>query len=189
MIPRKHKMRKAATAILILSICAASGIQWTHASPRSLEEYEVKAAFLYNFAKFVEWPADAFSSPGEPLILGIVGTDPFGDALKAIEGGSAAGRKILVNRFQTIEELGRCHILFISSSAKKNLPEILSLAQKWNVLTVGETRGFAEAGGVINFVLINKKIRFEINVDAAQQAGLKVSSQLLKVAKIVRPGK
>ena len=186
MITRIPKTNIALIVALALLLSAISGPLGAYADPRVLQEYEVKAAFLYNFAKFVEWPTDAFSSPSEPLTLGVLDTDPFGDTLKILEDKSAGGRRINIKRFDSVQQLDRCHILFISNSEKGNLPQILTLIKKWNVLTVGEMKGFAEAGGVINFILIDKKIRFEINADAARRAGLKISSQLLKVAKIVR---
>jgi len=177
---------KATLLIPFLLASLISGTLSVYGDTRSLQEYEVKAAFLFNFAKFVEWPADAFTSANEPLVLGILGADPFGDSLRSLEDKSAGGRKIVIKRFADAEALEKCHILFISRSLAKDLPQILTTTRNWNVLTVGEMRGFAEAGGIINFVLADKKIRFEINVDAAHQAGLKISSQLLKVAKIVR---
>jgi len=177
---------KVTLLIPLLLSSFISGTLSVYGETRSLQEYEVKAAFLFNFAKFVEWPANAFTSADEPIILGILGADPFGDSLKPLEEKTAGGRRLVIKRFVSAEALEKCHILFVSRSSAKDFPQILPTTRNWNVLTVGEVRGFTEAGGIINFVLVDKKIRFEINVDAAQQAGLKISSQLLKVAKIVR---
>lgn len=174
--------------ILTLALSAVSAPLTVYADPQSVQEYDVKAAFLYNFAKFVEWPPTAFINPGDPLIIGVLGVDPFGNSLKGLEDKTVAGRKILIKRFTQVDELEKCHLLFISSSEKKNLHQILPAVKGWNVLTVGEMKGFAEAGGMINFTLIEKRVRFEVNLDAAQNAGLKISSQLLKVAKIVKEG-
>ncbi|MDH7499952.1 MAG: YfiR/HmsC family protein, partial [candidate division NC10 bacterium] len=106
------------------------------------------------FAKFVEWPAHAFTSADEPIILGILGADPFGNSLKPLEEKTAGGRRLAIKRFPSAEALEKCHILFVSRSSVKDLSQILTTARNWNVLTVGETRGFTEAGGIINFILV-----------------------------------
>jgi hypothetical protein len=175
---------------LILALVLASGIDagWPAvAQPQSspeYQEYEVKAAFLYNFAKFVEWPAGSFKDAQAPLLIGILGKDPFGEAFDALKDKTIEGRRLLIKRFVKAEDLEKCHILFISAAEKNDVSRVLKITTAWNVLTVGDTKGLAESGVVINFILIKNKIRFEINVDAARRAGLKISSQLLKLAKI-----
>ncbi len=153
---------------------------------QSSGEYEIKAAFLYNFAKFVEWPAEAFVDPQAPFVLGVVGEDPFGSVLAQTVGGKTVnGRQLMVRRFKHGEDLRGCHILFVSSSEKKHLAQILESLKGSSVLTVGETDRFAQFGGAVNFILEANKVRFEINVDAAARARLKLSSKLLALARIV----
>ena len=152
-----------------------------------VREYEIKAAFIYNFVKFVEWPPDDTSN-ADPITIAVVGKDPFGDALDLIREKTIGVRKIVVKRFARVDDIAKCQVLFISSSQHEQLPHILKVTKKWHVLTIGEVTGFAQSGGIINFIIVDDKVRFEINVDAAQRAGLKISSQLLKLASIVREG-
>jgi hypothetical protein len=150
-----------------------------------LQEYEVKAAFLFNFAKFVEWPEGSFKNSEAPLIISILGKDPFAGALDAIKEKTINGRGIVIKRAPSLEQLERSHILFVCKSERDNLPKILDIAQKWNALTVGDMKGFAGSGGMINLVKTDEKIRFEINLSATEKANLKVSSKLLKLGSIV----
>lgn len=148
-------------------------------------EYQVKAAFLYNFGRFVEWPARA--RPPANLTICVLGDDPFGPVLDGlIEGKSIQGRKLVARRPERVEDAGDCHILFISSSENGRLAQILAALRGRSVLTVGEAERFAHRGGMINFRLEGSKVRFEINLDATEQEGLTVSSQLLKLATIIR---
>ena len=133
----------------------------------------------------MEWPTEAFSDARSPLILGILGEDPFGAALETIRGKVVKGRTLVIKQFLQVEDLQKCHILFISSSERDRLTHVLALAGTPNVLTVGDMDGFAGHGGVINLVKTGNKIKFEINMDAARAAGLKISSKLLKLARIV----
>ena len=150
-------------------------------------EYEVKAAFLYNFAKFVEWPASALPSEHSPLVIGILGEDPFGHFLDdVVRGKNVNGHEFRILRSQRLEDLKDCQILFISSSENRHLSELLeSLAGK-SILLVGETGTFAQLGGTIDFVLQENHVRFKVNVDAAGRARLKISSKLLALAEVVR---
>jgi hypothetical protein len=174
--------------IIVGAVCVvAGGIPNAQAGSSPPGEYEVKAAFLYNFAKFVEWPAEAFDDADAPLTIGVLGEDPFGDTLEqTVKGKTANGRKLAIRRFHKVRDLQPCHILFISSSEKRHLSEILDRLKGSSVLTVGEVEGFAKRGGVINFFVEDNRIRFEVNVDAAKRAKLKMSSKLLRLARIVR---
>jgi hypothetical protein len=157
------------------------------ARAQSVSEYEVKAVFLYNFAKFVEWPPDLSSNVNEPFVIGIVGRDPFGDAVEqSLLRNTLNGRALAIRRFKREQDARGCQILFISASERKRLQALLASLQGDPVLTVGDTENFAKAGGVIAFTLEDNRVRFEINVDAAQRAGLRISSKLLSLAKIVR---
>ena len=146
-------------------------------------EYRLKAAFLYNFAKFVEWPAEASSDEKSAFILGVLGeNDPFGPALESIRGKTVRGRTLTIKRFEGLQDLAACHILFIASSEKEQLEGALEFLEGSSVLTVGEMERFAEMGGIINFVVKKNRLRFEINLDAGRRAGLEISSQLLNLA-------
>jgi len=162
-----------------------------HAEPQpSFHEYHVKAAFLYNFAKFVEWPEEVLGHSSTPITIGILGRDPFGHYLdRTIKNKTVKGRELVIKRFEEVDDLEATHILFISESEKKRLSETLNKRKNWHVLTVSDMEGFSELGGIINLITEENRIRFVINVDAAERADLKISSHLLKLAKIVRNGR
>ncbi|MBN2181147.1 MAG: YfiR family protein [Sedimentisphaerales bacterium] len=162
-------------------------------------EYKIKAAFLYNFIQFVDWPEDKEGSEDDPIIIGILGQDPFGDAFEPVAGKQIKGRKSLIKRIEgikklkktdepsnsEIESLRKCHLLFICSSEKDNLADIINLVNGQGVLTVGETSNMLKSGGMINFIVEENKVRFEINLSAVKQGKLKIRSQLLRLAKKV----
>lgn len=151
-----------------------------------VSEYEVKAAFLLNFIRFIEWPGERERGGDGELVLCIAGEDPFGRALNLIEGKTIRGKKLLINTTHASRSLADCHLLFIPSSEKVRLPSLLKAVRGLPVLTVSETERFAESGGMINFITVNSKVRFEINPDAAQKVGIHISSRLLQLARIVR---
>jgi hypothetical protein len=149
-------------------------------------EYAVKAAFLYNFARFVEWPPDAFHDAQEPFVIVVLGQDPFGAVLDdTVAGKTAFGRRIEVRRASRVEDVRDAHIVFVCASERANTPAILKTLERPGVLTVGDIDGFAEHGGAINFTMQARKVRFQINPQRAEQARLKMSSQLLKLATLV----
>lgn len=152
-------------------------------------EYQVKAAYLYNFAKFVEWPAEMFADKSLPFGICIFGKDPFGNAIDTIKDKTVNGRNLEIKQYSGGEDVTACHIMFISPSEKKNLEGILEKIKDMHILTVSDMEGFADRGGMINLNKVEKKIRLEINIDAAKQSGLRMSSKLLKIAKIVKKGK
>jgi hypothetical protein len=147
-------------------------------------EYQLKAAFLYHFAQLVTWPAEAFGESGSPMVIAVLGENPFGKQLEeSVRGKSVNGHPLTVKEAQTLGEVtNNCHVLFVSSSEKKRLAEILAAVRGKSVLTVGETDHFTETGGMINFTMEGTKIRFQINDSAAKAAGLKISSKLLSLA-------
>ena len=154
------------------------------------KEYQVKAAFLFNFAQFVEWPPGAYADTNAPFCIGILGDDPFGKALEqTIQGENIEGHKMVVQRSHQVADLANCQMIFVSKSEKSRVTEILAALGSRPVLTVGEVPGFARGGGGINFFLEGAKVRFEINPDVAQTEGLKISSQLLSLGKLVPGGK
>lgn len=145
--------------------------------------YQLKAAFLYNFAKFIDWPPEKFPDDKAPFIIGILGDNPFGaDLERTVADKKINNRPITIVSFHTAAEATNCCILFISTSEKKSLPEIMAQLRGTSVLTVGETEQFIEAGGMVNFVQVASKIRFQINDEAAKAARLKISSKLLSLA-------
>lgn len=157
---------------------------------QTLPEYIVKAGFLFNFAKYVEWPAEAFEKADTPITIGIVGTDPFGDGLeKTLKNKTVKNRSFVIQRFQESAAVQRCHILFVPRTEKDKIQELLKHIESWPVLTVGEDEGFARAGGTTNILIENEKPRLQVNLDAAEKARLTIDSKLLKVATIVRTAK
>ncbi len=150
-------------------------------------EYIVKAAFLYNFAKFVEWPANVFPDDGSPFVLCVLGEDPFGSALDSIKRKTVGARKLMIKRYEKAKDFKKCHMLFISRSKKNDLDKIFAQLEDLSVLTVSDIEGFALKGGIIGLFTADNKIRFEINVDRVKRSGLQISSKLLKLAKIVDP--
>jgi len=153
------------------------------------EEYQIKAAFLYNFGKFVAWPG-ATANSGEPLVIAVFGRDPFGRVLdQTVQGRLVQGRPVIVRRPTRIEDLLPCQILFVSSSEKNGLARILQAVGGAGVLVVGETDGFLRLGGAIAFSVEQEKVRFEINEEAARRNGLRIDSRLLTLAKAPKAAK
>ena len=148
-------------------------------------EYEVKAGFMYNFPKFIEWPGDTFSDANKPITLCVVGTDPFGKALGAIDNKTVQNRRLEIKYTARSKDLKMCSILFISGSEKESLPQILEILKGTATLTIGDTRGYAQQGVMINFVMEQNKVGFEINTESARRAKLTISSKLLKLAKTI----
>src|ERR1700733_15417010 len=171
----------AVFAGILLALCVHSQV---------LDEYQVKAAFLYNFAKFVEWPPQAFKTPKDPILVCVLGRNPFGNALEeAIRGKSIAGRTFAYRRVSDAESASACQILFVGSEESKHFRALLESLKPMGILTVGEAQGYATGGGVINFKLDEGRVRFEINVDAAEHEQLHISAKLLSLAQIVKPEK
>jgi len=175
----------------LLLMLALAGV-WLSSKPARAQsaskEYQLKAAFLFNFAQFVEWPADAFPNAESPFYIGVLGDNPFGTALEeTVRGESIQGHKIMVLNSRHLQELEKCQIIFITRVERARIGEVLSKLKGRKTLTVGETPGFAQRGGMINFYVEGNKLRFEINPAAAHQEGLKISSQLLSLGRIVEP--
>lgn len=156
------------------------------ADPGTATEYELKAAFLYNFVRFVEWPVSGPGAPDDSIVVCVLGDDPFGPLLdQTIAGKAVRDRRLVARRIASAADATGCHILFISASEKERLGRILRTLGERSVLTVADSERFAESGGMINFRLDASRIRLEINPEAARRAGLRISSQLLKLADIV----
>jgi uncharacterized protein DUF4154 len=146
-------------------------------------EYQIKAAYLINFAKLVEWPAPAKG----PVVIAVFGQDPFGDVLdRTVLGKSVDGRPLVVQRLSHLEQLKGCQILFVSAAEKKRLGAIFSSLRGEPVLTVGDFQGFLEAGGSVAFTIDQSRVRFDVSLPAARQAGLRISARLLNLARLVK---
>jgi hypothetical protein len=189
-------MRKTATSHRILRLLM-SGLLMTAICLHMLEhcttdvfagqqkpgEYQVKAAFLYNFINFVEWPPESFTDPS--LNICIVGEDPFGGAFDIMRNETIRGKKLVVKHCRISDELKSCNIVFIPASEKKHIGSILRFIGTANVLTVSDTEEPVRQGVIIGFFIEDSKVRFAINNDTARRAGLKLSAKLLKLAKII----
>lgn len=153
---------------------------------RSAGEYELKAAMLYNLTNFVEWPARASADPRASILLCIIGRDPFGSSLTSAVSSGPRSRSVSIRHLQSEKEVGGCQVLYISSSERNTAAQIFSLANGSSVLTVGEMTQFAAHGGMIQFSLEDEQVRFDINLEAASRAGLRISSKLLALSHIVK---
>lgn len=170
--------------MVCVAMCATvTSVRTAHGDER---EYQIKAAFLYNFAKFVDWPDEAFANDKNSFIIGVLGTDPFGTALDSLSGKVVKDKKVVVRRYQTANDAKNCQILFVGSSERDRLNEILETLKGGHVLAVADLERFAQRGGSVKFKIVDNKVRFDINTDATERAGLKISSKLLSVAEIVR---
>lgn len=159
------------------------------------KEYQIKAAFLYNFINFVDWPKEKVDDSNGLITIGIIGTDPFGKAFEPLQNKQAKGKKVHIKRFislkeseksdNQIEAIKKCHLLFICRSEKQQLKKIINIVKGHSVLSVGDMNDFLESGGIINFVIDDQKVRFEINNKTAKQAKLNIRSKLLRLAKKV----
>lgn len=186
---RQRLMRKvpfiiACLVCLGLIAAAPSHAQNTDSSDSS--EYLIKAGFTYNFAKLMEWPSGAFAQADSPIVICVLGTDPFNGTLdQVLKGKQANGRAFEVKHLKWGAEMKGCNILFVSDSETAHLDELFHSIKGLPILTIGETPGFAQHGGIINFVVEDNRVRFEIDVDAAKQANISISSRLLSLATIV----
>ena len=175
-------LKRARIALATLSAVALAPLQ---AAPPSPNEYALKAVFLYNFCRFIDWPAAAFDSRAEPFIIGIIGEDPFGNLLnEAIAGEYYRGRPIRIDHYRSVGEVRHCHLLFVSQSSADQFDQIVALVAGKNVVTVGETEEFLDHGGMIALTAEQNRVRLRSNSAALRAARLNVSSKLLQVADI-----
>jgi hypothetical protein len=181
---RSKRLRQACcAACAFVCLWALAGAQ-----NAKLTEEQIKAGFLFNFTKFVEWPANTFPDASAPIVLGVVGESPITHLLSEISvGKSVNGRAVDVRSFKTGQDLRACQILFIVASEARHVTQILEGLKGSNVLTVSEFAGFAQSGGMINFYVEGNNVRLEINLDTAVHGGLKISSKVIAVARLV-PG-
>lgn len=178
-------MPRLAAAVLT-ALLLAGNVRSIGAQSISSNEYAVKAAFLFHFAQFVEWPESAFQDANSPLIYCTIGEDPFQGALDAsLKGKTIGARSLQVRHLKQVQDAQGCHLIFVSGDDKRQIPGTLSLLQGNPILTVGESERFVQEGGVISFCMEENKIRFQINLEAAEKANLRISSRLLTLAKTV----
>jgi hypothetical protein len=179
-----RKFRVTLPAILArLSMVLLASLAMAAAAP---SEYQVKAVFLFNFTQFVEWPAQSFADARAPFVIGVLGRDPFGSALdEAVRGETVNGRALVVERYRSVTELKPCQILFIDRSAGTGVDETLESLEHQGTLTVSDSDGEASSHVIIRFLSAGKKVRLRINVDSARDAGLTISSKLLRPAEVV----
>jgi hypothetical protein len=170
---------------------ALAGVLWAgQAAGEISREYQIKAVFLYNFAQFTDWPTNAFADTNSPLVIGVLGSDPFGDVLdETLRGEVVRGRTLKAERYRTVEEVKTCHILFVGQSEARQIDRVLELLKGRPILTVSEIEGSARRGMMVRFVTEHNRVRFRINPAAIQEAGLTLSSQLLRAAEIVETDK
>jgi hypothetical protein len=196
-------MKKVYILIILFLLSASSLLAQNQDDSSQSREYKIKAAFLYNFIKFVDWPKEKAVTEDESVVIGIIGKNPFGDAFEPVKNKKVKGNNTVIKYFKgykelkeiekdnnseyekIVEELRNCYLLFICSSEKNNLVDILNLVRNHGVLTVGETPGMLEVNGIINFLLEENKVRFEINLNNARESELVIRSQLLRLAKNV----
>lgn len=183
------KASRSAVAALLFIVAPAMAARGADLGGKVAEEYDLKAAFLFNFARFVEWPARAFATPDTPIAICILGESPFGSSLNEILDGEMIGnRSVVARECGSVSETEGCHILFVAPSENDHLRHILSQLAGRSVLTVGESDGFVESSGIVRFVVAGNRVRLRINVDSAKAAKLTISSKLLRQAEIVHTG-
>jgi hypothetical protein len=173
--------------LIVLALWLLTFSRISAAQSEALTENQIKAGFLYNFTKFVEWPPDSFVDSNVPTVVGVVGDTPITSLVTgAAEGRTVNGRAVIVKQFKLGQDLRGCQILFVSASEEKHMAQILDAIRGSSVLTVSESDGFAESGGVINFFVEGNKVRLEINLEAASRARLKISAKVIGVARLVK---
>ena len=177
-----------ATALLCILATACiigTAVPACFAQPRSAPEYQLKAAFLYNLLQFIEWPQQAFKDASSPITICVYDDRAAGSAFDSYRNENIRGRKLVFKKYDDMQRSLECHVMFVNTQDRKTLNTIIANAGSRAILTVGEFDDFARMGGIINFFTTDNKLRFEINPEAAKKAGLKVSSEILKVARIV----
>ena len=185
-VSRRHKHARRFITVLSL-VLFLQHVSLLRAQQPKASEYDVKATYLFNFGRFVQWPANAPAAQSDSFPICVIGKDPFGPALdKILSGETIDGKAVVAKRVVKAQDAANCRVLYISSSEGNGLKELLAALDKSAVLTVSDMPQFSQRGGMIQFVMEGNKIRFEVNLTSAQDAGLTLSSDLLKVATAVR---
>lgn len=157
----------------------------SYAEIQSSREYKLKAGLIYNLAKFVVYPKSSFEKNSDRFTVGILGKDPFGNEMDILVDKTILDKKIKIIRYECIKDIKNCHMLFISRSEKANVKSILEKAEQKSILTISDMEEFAENGGMINFVTINNRIGFKVNLRRVRKAELKLSAHFLKLATVI----
>ncbi|MGE0680216.1 MAG: YfiR family protein [Candidatus Binatia bacterium] len=185
----RRSLKSAAAQWVVMSALLLSSVQGALTDTAPPPEYQLKAVFLFNFAQFVEWPPQAFPEAQTPLVIGVLGEDPFGAYLDEIVRDEIVNdRPLAIQRYHRVEEIKTCHVLFISRSEADRFEQIFTDLKGRHILTVGDAAGFVKHGGLIRFVIEKNKIRLRVNLEAAKDTNLVISSKLLRPAEIVPPG-
>jgi hypothetical protein len=180
-LPGRFRAHRRPKVAILLMLMAASLQGGTDGTP--VGEYQLKAVFLFNFAKFVEWPSQAFADPHDPFAICVLGDNPFGSALDdAVRGKTVANRPIAIRLVSNSQQARTCQILFVTASEHKRMHGILEALRNCCVLTVGDTEDFTENGGIVQFRMKDARVRIEIDTEAAERASLRISSKLLSLA-------
>lgn len=175
---------KKTKAVILLLIGFSLSTQLLYGQ-KPAPEYQVKAAFLYKFTRFIDWPTAAFRSPTSPFVIGIIGNDPFGGYIREIVKGEKVGsHPIIIQQYHNSQEVINCHMLFVNPPATSRVKDIVTAIGGRSILTVSDMENFTAYGGMVNFYKENNKIRFEVNVASSRSAHLEISSKLLTVARI-----
>lgn len=181
---RREVVRRPVVAILLVTALFAP------AAAQQATEDEIKAAFLFNFANFIEWPPASFADPSAPLVIGVTGENDLADALdKATRGKTVKGRSLVIKRLKRTDDFHRLHVLFVGETDDTQIRRVLEAVRGQSTLTVGDARHFDALGGIITVFTEDQRVRFDINVDSAARAQLRISSKLLALAKHVRGGR
>lgn len=181
-IPARRTCALLSAALLALTPALAQ-------SPPPLEQ-QVKAALLVKFPLFIDWPPEAFASAVSPIVIGLLGRHGFGEEFeRELARQQIKGRSLRLKPLRDLDELKGCHMVFIAPEADDRLPQVLARLGGAPVLVVGDSAGFAERGGMINFIKKERKVRFQLNLEAARQVGLRVSARLLEVSEVVKPAR
>jgi hypothetical protein len=183
-------LARAALGLLLLASVPSAAPAASRPKTALAQEYDLKAAFLFNFAQFVEWPADAFATAASPITIGILGEDPFGTSLDEIVANEVIhDRRLQVRRYRSVDQIDACHILFVTAAESKRMDHIFSRLGSRSILTVGDAEDFTARGGVVGFKTAKSRLRIRINMDVARAAKLSISAKLLRQAEIVGPGR
>jgi hypothetical protein len=171
----------------VLAIAALLGVALICRADEPSREYKVKAAFIYNFARFIEWPPEVFADSEAPFVVAVVGKDPFDGALEQVASGKKIGaRRVEIRHFDSIDDIGPCQILFVPITDDDSEARTIRKIENGHVLSIGEGEAFTANGGTLRFFSEDNKIRFEVNTDAADRASLRISSKLLNLARIFK---
>ena len=185
-IPPPARRASVARSRLVATWALVLGLLAPARALAQVAEWDMKAAFIYNFAKFVQWPAGAFDDGRSALVIGVLGTDPIGEALdRVVQGKKVNGRLVQVRHGRSLADLGRCQIVFVGGSEEAHAADVLGALAGTSAVTVGDMDEFVQAGGILQIALIQNRVRFAINTARAERVGLKISSKVLTLSRIV----